>query len=197
MLYLIYLLKIITYFNNVVLNGLSSETLGAWVIDSRNETTNNVRLKTLKQVVARETLAALQDPASATFVTEPSMTISQPGETTLNKSPSSRFFVLFANVSFPAGARESNLRAGFQILASELEQTNIWYQLSSETFSIDRSQSSAAALSTEKFDMREEKGYMRLFDIERSGNVETLRLTVVVDNSIVEVFANKRFVLAS
>lgn len=185
------------YIDNVVLDDLSSETPSAWVIDSRDESTNTVRLKMLKQTVARETLAALQDPDSTTVITELGTTISQPGETPFVKSPSSRFFVLSANITFPASARESDLRAGFQILASDNERTNIWYQLSSETFSIDRSQSSAAALSTENFDLREEKGNFRLFDIERSGNVESLRLTVVIDNSIVELFANERFALAS
>lgn len=185
------------YIDNIVLDDLSTETPAAWVIESRDDKTNTARLKTLKQVVARETLAALQDPATTTAITEPGTTISQPGEVPFAKSPSSRFFTLSANLTFPASARESGLRAGFQILASENERTNIWYQLSSDTFSIDRSQSSAAALSTEKFDLREEKGLFRLFDIERSGNVEVLRLTMVVDNSVVEIFANERFGLAS
>ncbi|KAG8163132.1 hypothetical protein KVR01_007610 [Diaporthe batatas] len=187
----------IGYVDNVVLDDLSSETPAAWTIDSHDDTTNTVRLKTLKQVVARETLAALQDPATTTVITEPGTTISQPGEVPFTNSPSSRFFTMSTNITFPASARKSGLRVGFQILASENERTNIWYQLSSDTFSIDRSESSAAALSTAKFDLREEKGLFRLFDIERSGNVEVLQLTIVVDNSVVEIFANERFGLAS
>lgn len=185
------------YVDDVVLDGLSSEAPSAWAIDSRDEEAGTVRLKTLRQVVARETLAALQDPAGTTVITEPGRTISQSGEVPFAESPSSRFFVLSANITLPASARDSGLRAGFQILSSENERTNIWYQLSSDTFSIDRLQSSAAALSTEGFDLREETGLFRLFDIERSGNVESLRLTVIVDNSIVEVFANERFAMAS
>lgn len=188
------------YIDNVVDNDLSRELPGAWVIDSQSQTAGLLKLKTLKQTIARETLAAMQDSSSSTVITETGRTISSPGLTSFTRSPSSRNFILTANLSFPHGARDKDLRAGFEILAGEHESTTLWYQLSNETLSIDRSNSSAAAAKNAiMFDLRSESGLLRLFDIQENGveTIENLRLTLVVDNSLVEVHANDRFALSS
>ena len=48
---------------------------------------------------------------------------------------------------------------------------------------------------------RGEAGKLRLFDIREPASgeskIETLDLTVVVDNSVVEVYANDRFVMST
>lgn len=65
---------------------------------------------------------------------------------------------------------------------------------------IDRSNSSAAADTTPGIDTTVQTGKLRLFDIrEPSGGskIETLDLTIIVDNSVVEVWANDRFVLST
>lgn len=188
------------YIDNVVDNDLSRELPGAWVIDSKNQTTSLLRLKTLKQTIARETLAAMKNSSSSTLLTEAGRTIASPGRTSFTQSPSSRNFILTANLTFPQGARDKDLRAGFEILASEQESTTLWYQLSNETLYIDRSNSSAAAAkNADMFDLRPESGLLRLFDIKHDGveSIENLRLTLVVDNSLVEVYANDRFALSS
>jgi len=72
---------------------------------------------------------------------------------------------------------------------------------SNESIIIDRSNSSAAAATTPGIVTDPEAGRLRLFDIRDPGradsHVETLDLTVIVDNSVVEVYANDRFVVST
>lgn len=106
-----------------------------------------------------------------------------------------------ASISFPNSARSSSdLKAGFGILTSEHESTRIYCQFSKESLIMDRSNSSAAAATTPGITMMNEAGRLRLFDIAANSSAystETLELTVVVDNSIVEVYANDRFVMST
>lgn len=190
----------IGYIANVVDNELSREVPGAWVIESTDDSTGTLSLKTLKQVIAQEPMAAMRGENSS-LITEPAQQITSPSRTPFSQSPTSPYFVLTANLTFPLSARTSDLRAGLRILESEYESTTIWYRLSNETLLVDRSKSSAAAATTggTRVDIRPEKGLLRLFDIVEDGEetVETLRLTVVVDNSIVEIHANDRFALST
>ena len=85
----------------------------------------------------------------------------------------------------------------------------IWYlawpltsctEFSNETIIIDRSNSSAAASTTPGIATGVQAGKLRLFDILKpSGEkkIETLDLTIIVDNSVVEIWANDRFVLST
>lgn len=181
-------------------NELSREVPGAWVVDSTDKSTGTLSLKTLRQVIAHEPLAAMSGE-SARLITEPARKITSPSRTAFAESPTSRYFILTANLTFPSSARTSDLRAGLRILESEHESTTIWYKLANETLLVDRSNSSATAATTggTKVDIRPEKGLLRLFDLLEDGEetVETLRLTVVVDNSIVEIHANDRFALST
>ena len=54
-------------------------------------------------------------------------------------------------------------------------------------------------MTTDGIDTRNEFGKMRLFDVVEGDQerIETLDLTIVVDNSIVEVHANGRFALST
>lgn len=178
---------------NVVDNELSRE-VGSWRV-SGNES-GVVELTTLKQVISRETLDALK---KGTSYVENGQTISSSGVTAFERSPKSKFYVLTTSISFPQSARGSDLQAGFQILASDHEATTIYYQFSNESMIIDRTNTSAAALTTSDIDSRNEAGRLRLFDIVEDGEerMETLDLTIVVDNSIVEVHANDRFALST
>lgn len=185
------------YIDNVVDNELSRELPGAWVVDKKDNSTGLLRLKTLKQTIARETLAAMQGD-NTTLITEPGQTISTAGVVPFAQSPSSRNFILKANLTF--SDRDADFRAGFEILASEHEKTTFWYQASDDTFFIDRSNSSAGAiLNPHNFDLRDEKGLLRLFDVQQDGveALETLQLTLVIDNSVLEVYANDRFAMSS
>lgn len=188
------------YITNVVDNELSREVPGAWIVDSTDESTGTLSLKTLRQVIAPEPLAAMRAEGSR-LITEPARKITSPSRTAFAQSPTSRYFVLTASLTFPLSARTSDLRAGLRILESEHESTTIWYKLSNETLLVDRSNSSAAAATTggTKIDTRPEIGLLRLFDLLEDGQetLETLKLTVVVDNSILEIHANDRFALST
>ncbi|KAL2689966.1 hypothetical protein Neosp_004031 [[Neocosmospora] mangrovei] len=179
--------------SNVVDNELAREK-GSWRV-AKNES-GVVELDTLKQVIAREALSKLTKKKS---FTEEGRTISKSGSTAFKRHPKSKFYVLKTSISFPSSARNSDLKAGFQILASEHESTNIYYQFSNETVLIDRNKTSAAASTTSDIDSRNEAGRLRLFDVVEKGEerIETLDLTIVVDNSIVEVHANDRFSLST
>ncbi|SPO07440.1 uncharacterized protein DNG_10134 [Cephalotrichum gorgonifer] len=179
--------------SNVVDNELSRET-GSWRVASRKS--GVLELATLKQVIARETLAELK---SGERFTEPARNVSSSGSVAFQRSPESKFYVLTASLSFSASARGSDLRAGFEVLSSEFETTKIYYQFSNESVIIDRANSSAASRTTEGIDSRNESGRLRLFDIVQDDEerVETLELTIVVDNSIVEVHANDRFAVST
>ncbi|KAJ4263892.1 hypothetical protein NW762_005929 [Fusarium torreyae] len=179
--------------SNVVDNELVREE-GSWRVE-KNES-GVAELSTLKQVIAREPLAAFTKKKP---LVESGRKISKSGSTTFDHNPESKFYVLKGSLSFPKSARDSDLKAGFQILASDKEATTVYYQFSNESVIIDRSNTSAAALTTSDIDSRNEAGRLRLFDvvIDDEEQIETLDLTIVVDNAIVEVHANDRFGVAT
>ncbi|KAK5734327.1 hypothetical protein LTR17_008991 [Elasticomyces elasticus] len=191
--------------SNVVDDDLVNET-ASWRVVSRDESAGTVELATLKQTIAREIRSAFVNNAT-TSVIEPgrniSTSISNASATGLSfgQSPASKFFMLTTTIAFPASARNSSdLRAGLCILSSEYESTLVYYQWANESIIVDRSGSSAVAETTPGILTNNEAGKLRLFNIAAGSgrsSVETLNLTIVVDNSVVEVYANDRFVLST
>lgn len=180
--------------SNVVDNDFARETEASWRV-SRNDS-GTVDLKTMGINIARETKNAL---LSGSSFPELDRTLSTPGLVPFQQSPKSKYFVLQANISFPSSARNSGLKSGFQILGSENESTNIYYQFSNESVMIDLTDTSAAAKTTDGIFTSNEAGKLRLFDISEKGKqeIETLDLTIVVDNAVLEVYANGRFALST
>ncbi|KAL6239862.1 hypothetical protein BDW75DRAFT_236115 [Aspergillus navahoensis] len=215
---------------NVVNNELVHEN-GSWRVADDSVAggpDSCVKLETLGIDIARETYDAMTDAPS---FTEPDRTLTEEGIIPFETSPETKFFVLEAQLSFPRSARDSGLQAGFQILASELESTSVYYQFSNESIVIDRYNTSAAAETTSGIDESPESGRLRLFDINHCScgeddddddgedddrvddynhkggehtrgygceqHIETLDLTIVVDNSVLEVYANSRFALST
>ncbi|KAJ5788806.1 CAZyme family GH32 [Penicillium psychrosexuale] len=226
---------------NVVNNRLVNE-IGSWRLAAHSPSTGNcVKLETLGIDIAREPYNAMK---AAPSFTEPDQTLTSSGIIPFGRSPETKFFILEAEIDFLA--RSSDLRVGFQILASDLESTTVYYQFSNESIMIDRSETSAAANTTTGIDKSPESGRLRLFDINdccgadcghcghgghgcghkgehgepystkcksdisseshahtSSSNgvcedrIETLSLTILVDNSVLEVYANSRFVLST
>ncbi|KAJ6153542.1 CAZyme family GH32 [Penicillium chermesinum] len=194
--------------------------IGSWRVAADATSTGRcVELETLGIDIARETYNAM---TAAPSFTEPDRTLTSGGIIPFRRSPETRFFVLSAVITLPA--RAPTLQTGFQILASELESTTIYYQFSNESIMINRYNTSAAALTTTGIDESPESGRLRLFDVmdncgahgghggsqmrqrqynktQLSGSgeeyIEPLNLTIVVDNSVLEVYANSRFVLST
>ncbi|KAL4787745.1 glycosyl hydrolase [Aspergillus varians] len=227
---------------DVVDNSLVDET-ASWRVADHDEAEQKacVELETLGIDIARETYNAIT--ATDTHHEEP-RELDSAAIIPFEYSPSSRFFMLEATISFPASARDSAVQSGFQILASDLESTTIYYQFSNESIVIDRANTSAASLTTPGIDSVTESGRIRLFDTsERCGKnkedgkdedekakdkgndesnndhekergqrkpessipthgsyeeeIETLDITIVSDNSVLEVYANSRFALST
>lgn len=187
---------------NVVDNGLARE-IGSWRIAEGQSSNGTVNLQTLRQVLVREQEEAFVNNATRT-ITEPDRKFSAANgsvSTSFTQSPDSKFYMLKSSLTFPSSARNStDLKAGFEILSSEFETTKIYYNFANESIVIDRSNSSAAARTTDGIDTRNEAGRLRLFDIAQGAGtsvVERLDLTIIVDNGIVEVLANDRFGLST
>ncbi|KAJ5615348.1 hypothetical protein N7537_000462 [Penicillium hordei] len=179
---------------NVVDNELARESLTSWRV--AREGSGKVDLETMGISIARETYSAL---TSGSKFVESGKTLSKAGSVPFNTSPSTKFFALTASISFPASARDSGIQAGFQVLSSGLESTTIYYQFSNESIIIDRSNTSAASKTTNAILSNNEAGRLRLFDVLENGKekIETLELTVVVDNGVLEVYANGRLALGT
>ncbi|MCJ1440193.1 MAG: hypothetical protein MMC23_000676 [Stictis urceolatum] len=185
---------------NVVDNELVREPGVSWRVANANSSGGTVELTTLKQSIARELLSALTNTTEYAY-TELDRVVDGPSSIPFTRLPTSKFYIMTATIEFPQAARNlSDERAGFKILGSQYESTSIYYQFSNESIIIDRSHSSAAANTTNGIQTWNEAGRIRLFDIaDGSGQaaIEALSLTIVVDNSIVEVWANDRFVMST
>ncbi|PIG69066.1 hypothetical protein AARAC_008697 [Aspergillus arachidicola] len=148
--------------SNVVNNDLASET-GLWRVEGSENSC--LKLETMGIKIARETYKAMTNKTS---FTEPKRTLSEAGAVPFEQSPTPKFFVLNAQLSFSKSARDSGVQAGFKILSSELESTTIYYQFSNEPIVIDRSNTSAAAQTATGTDTATESGRLRLFDINKN-----------------------------
>jgi beta-fructofuranosidase len=177
---------------DVVDNELAREK-GAWRIDTEHSN-GTLTLATLHQQIAREPLAAFEANAS-TVVTQAGGRRSSGAA--FDRCPESKHYMLSTSITFPS--RSNATKAGFEILSGAHETTRIYYQFSNESLIVDRSNSSAAAATNNWVLTDTESGKFRLFDIP-SGNgteVETLKMTIVVDGGIVEVHVNDRFALST
>ncbi|PVF95784.1 Arabinanase/levansucrase/invertase [Serendipita vermifera] len=154
-----------------------------------NEADGSVSVATVGQRIVPETLSAYRSNS----------TVSSPPTSTLNASsgyvpfptqPTSRFYAINANLQFNGNDVNTLPRAGFRVLASDQEYTDIWYDVANETLIIQRDHSSLITACTCN---GTEYGKLRLWNIVSPGGGTTrqsLNFTIVVDNSVVEVYAN-------
>ncbi|KAE8352513.1 extracellular invertase [Aspergillus coremiiformis] len=181
--------------SNVADNELSREPGASWRVERSQSSASGIALKTMGIDIARETREAL---LSGPKITEPKRTSTAAGVVPFHVSPATKHYILTAQLSFPRSARHSDIQAGFQVLSSDLESTTVYYQFSNESIVVDRSRTSAAAKTTNGILSANESGRLRLFDLQGGAEeVETLDLTIVVDNSVLEVYANGRFALGT
>jgi len=124
----------------------------------------------------------------------------------LEKQPKDRFYLLKASLQFFSAQREVNgegvarfamSRGGFRILSSQHEWTDIYYDPSTEYLVVDRSHSSTIS----SYGNSTERAKLRLWPTinreTQETEMERLNLTIVVDNSVVEVHANERAILTT
>lgn len=183
-----------------VTDGELAREKASWRIESEDTEAGTVTLRTLRQEIVPEVVAAFK--ANATnAITQAGATVSN--TTAFDQSPNSTHWMMTSNLTFPAGARNnSELKAGFRILSGPNEHTTIYYQFSNESLIVDRSASSAARNSTGLgINTDAEVGKFRLFDVQgassNGSSIETLDLTIVVDGGVVEVHANNRFAIGT
>ncbi|OAV98565.1 hypothetical protein PTTG_01805 [Puccinia triticina 1-1 BBBD Race 1] len=124
----------------------------------------------------------------------------------LEKQPQDRYYAITARLEFYTERKEvdgenvdraSMSRGGFRILSSENEWTDVYYDPSTEYLVVDRSHSSAIP----SFSNSTERAKLRLWPIinpiTNQVELESLNLTIVVDNSVVEVHANERAIITT
>ncbi|QRW02501.1 glycoside hydrolase family 32 protein [Ceratobasidium sp. AG-Ba] len=169
---------------------------GAWGVVSRSGDVATV--ETLGTRPAQE-VSKLWTGAKSKW-SEKSWTYSGQGSngtwTSFKKSPKSRYYVLTATLSFNSSASDAS--AGFTIYRSPdgSEETHIYYDFAAETIRVDRSKSSLVT----GFNLGPEAGKFRLWKVPngKSGTkLESLDLLVVVDNSVVEIYANDVFAMTT
>lgn len=169
---------------------------GSWKV--WNETDGSISVVTVGQKIVPETLKEYKAKS----------TISQPKARSLKASdgyvpfrvqPTSRYYAINANLKFD-GSSDAAPRAGFRVLASDQEYTDIYYDWRQETLYIQRDHSSLI----KTYGNETEAGKLRLWPVRSGGSganatytPQSLNLTIVVDNSVVEVYANDETVITT
>ncbi|KAJ1706520.1 hypothetical protein NYO67_11312 [Aspergillus flavus] len=196
--------------SNVVDNDLASET-GSWCVkDSENSC---LKLETMGIKIARETYKAMTNKTS---FTEPKRTLSEDGALSFPKSArdpgvqagfkilsseleSTTIYYQFSNESIVIG--RSNTSAAVQT-TTEIDTTTESGRL--RLFDINKncnkSDDDGKQEERKKKDAYREHGRNRhnvKLAAEDESHIETLDLTIVVDNAVLEVYANSRFALSN
>lgn len=185
----------------------------SWTIET--EPDGSISVVTLGQKIVSETLTAYKKES----------TISKPADRTLDlgiatntnvpltnvvkfeKQPSDRYFAITAQLDFHGLTPNltdpteidlrSMVRGGFRVLASETEWTDIYYDPSSESLIVSREHSSLVKV----YGSYTEAGKLRLWPIRdpitNTTSLQSLNLTIIVDNSLVEVYANDQTVITT
>lgn len=124
-----------------------------------------------------------------------------------DKQPNDRYYAITARLDFyaqriPTGENQGIDRAvmprgGFRILSSENEWTDVYYDPSEEYLVVDRSHSSVIS----SYGNSTERAKLRLWSIldpvTRETRMESLNLTIIVDNSVLEVHANEQAIIST
>ncbi|KAJ6571789.1 glycosyl hydrolase [Mycena capillaripes] len=171
---------------NVDPNTPGLDSLGNWI--TRNEADGSLSVLTLGQRIVHE----VTDEYRAKSV------VSSPAPVTLTGSegfvpfatqPTGRYYAIQATLTWTGSTVPANMPiAGLRVLASDSEWTDIQFQPADETLIVNRTHNSLIA----SYGTETEVAKLRLWPI-LSGNtsaIQSLNLTVIVDNSALEVYAN-------
>ncbi|KAH9460970.1 hypothetical protein MJO28_009885 [Puccinia striiformis f. sp. tritici] len=124
----------------------------------------------------------------------------------LEKQPQDRYYAISARLQFFTERKEvdgANVgrsmmsRGGFRILSGKHEWTDVYYDPSTEFLVVERSHSSIIS----SYGNCTERAKLRLWPIlnptTNQVELEPLNLTIIVDNSVVEVHANERAIITT
>ncbi|KAG0143853.1 hypothetical protein CROQUDRAFT_80665 [Cronartium quercuum f. sp. fusiforme G11] len=116
--------------------------------------------------------------------------------------PSDKYYAITAQLDFH-GSRENSMdrssmvRGGFRVLASDKEWTDIYYDPSEEALVVSRLKSSLIS----DYENFSDRGKLRLWPIRdpvtNTTSMESLNLTIIVDNRVLEVYANDQTVITT
>ncbi|ORY65647.1 glycosyl hydrolase [Leucosporidium creatinivorum] len=153
----------------------------------KNESDGTTTVSTLGQRIIPELLSAWK--AAANVSTPNATTLSSDGYQPFEQQPTDRYYVLKGQFDFE---RNSTGSVGFRVLASDSEYTDILYDPVAQNLTVAREMSSLV----NSYDNTTELGKLKLWRTLGS-NTTTLNLTVIVDNSVIEVHANDEFALTT
>ncbi|KAG8813318.1 hypothetical protein FRC17_001606, partial [Serendipita sp. 399] len=155
---------------------------GSWKV--WNETDGSLSVVTVGQKIVPETLKEYKAKSKVSNPQARSLN-GTAGYVPFRVQPTSRYYAISANLRFDG---DNPPMAGFRVLASDQEYTDIYYDLTAETLYIRRDNSSLI----KTYGSETEAGKLRLWRTRRGNSYvrQSLNLTIVVDNSVVEVYAN-------
>ncbi|KAL8284210.1 hypothetical protein RQP46_004959 [Phenoliferia psychrophenolica] len=155
----------------------------------KNETDGSVTVSTLGQRIIPESLAAWKAAANVSFPQTTSLNGSSELYQPFEQQPTGRFYVITGQFEFEPNATGV---VGIRVLASDLEYTDIFYDPVAEDLTVVRESSSLI----KSFNNETELAKLPLWRTLNSTST-TLNLTIVVDNSIIEVHANNEAVITT
>ncbi|EGG03208.1 family 32 glycoside hydrolase [Melampsora larici-populina 98AG31] len=187
----------------------------SWSVEK--ELDGSLSVITLGQKIIPETLKAYKKESIVSKLADRTLNINSTSIESTNalltnlvqfeEQPSDRYFAITAQLDFhgltsslddPTNIDlQSMPRGGFRVLASESEWTDIYYEPSSESLVVRREHSSLVKV----YGSSTEIGKLRLWPIRdpmtNTTSLESLNLTIIVDNSIIEVYANHQTVITT
>ncbi|KAK7046704.1 cytochrome P450, partial [Favolaschia claudopus] len=178
---------------NVDPNAPGLHSAGNWV--TRNEKDGSVSVLTLGQRIVREVTdeyrakSVVSSPAPITFD-------GSEGYVPFSTQPTGRFYAIQSTLTWTGSTAAGDMPiAGLRVLTSDSEWTNIQFQPGNETLTVDRSHSSLISSYGNNADVAK----LRLWPIlnGNTSTIQSLNLTVIVDNSALEIYANDVAVITS
>ncbi|KIM20837.1 glycoside hydrolase family 32 protein [Serendipita vermifera MAFF 305830] len=159
-----------------------------------NETDGSTSVVTVGQKIVPETLREYRAKSRISTPSSRSLNGTSTQYVPFDTQPTSRHYAINANLRFE-GTNGRLGMAGFRVLASDQEFTDIYYDPNGENLMIERTNSSLITT----YGNDTETGKLRLWNITTGTRTarQTLNLTIIVDNSVVEVYANDETVITT
>ncbi|KAI9616699.1 hypothetical protein KEM48_005116 [Puccinia striiformis f. sp. tritici PST-130] len=192
---------------------LKDERAPSWTIKTEEDGSHS--LLTFGQRILPEIKAAFSDNSEVTKLIDRTLNITSTpvagvGPPTnlsaFGKQPKDRYYAISARLDFfseqniaadKSLERPIALRGGFRILSSKFEWTDVYYDPNQEYLIIDRSHSSSIPSYGNSTEQAKHRLWPVLDPVTNKTTYESLNLTIVVDNSVLEVHANERTIITT